>query len=95
MILLTKFHKKTGNKSRNHVKINTVMLAFVCNIEGDGTKIMTILILQIKEYFRSLPLALKAALFTEKVRGFLNMLTAQQFFIFTIFSKFKILNKTR
>lgn len=52
------------------MKIHTVMLTFVYNTEGDGTKIMTILILQIKEYFRRLPLGLKTVLFTEKVRGF-------------------------
>ena len=52
------------------MKINTVMLTFVCNTEEDGTKIMTILILQIKEYLRRLPLGLKTALFTEKVREF-------------------------
>lgn len=64
-----KYHKKTGKKSRNHVKINIVMLIFVLSIEQDGIKIMTTFIQEIKKSFKKHLLVMKGARFTDKARA--------------------------
>jgi hypothetical protein len=63
--LLIRFHLKTDQRNQKNVKINIVHHIFVFNIEQDGIKIMTIIILLIKRFSKKYPLNKKGVQFID------------------------------